>query len=41
MPTKQFSVDFSPGKEVIPVKKGEIIAYSGNTGGSGGPTFTF
>ena len=33
---KSFSIDFFPKKE-ISIAKGEIIGYSGNTGGSGGP----
>lgn len=34
---KSFDVDIFPKPFEIPVKKGEIIAYSGNSGGSSGP----
>ena len=32
-----FELELFPDKALLPVKKGDIIAYSGNTGGSGGP----
>lgn len=34
---EKFAVELFPEKNQYPVKKGEIIAKSGNTGGSGGP----
>jgi hypothetical protein len=34
---KSFSVTLYPTKEKFPVKQGEIVAYSGNSGSSGGP----
>lgn len=32
-----FEVELFPDKTLLPVKKGDLIAYTGNTGGSGGP----
>lgn len=34
---KSFTVNLFPEENLFPVKKGELIAYTGNSGGSGGP----
>lgn len=38
---ESYEIELFPNSELLKVKKGDIIAYSGNSGSSGGASFAF
>lgn len=38
---KNFEIDYFPDKDLIQISKGQLVAYSGNNGGSDGPHLHF